>query len=247
MRLFFASLLLLGSLNAQMDTVKTIIIRGQSNAVGQGVLAELPIEYQGVQTDIKIFTSWNQPAGWQEYEATVNSAAAGTFGIEASLCRALADFYTDEVRVIKMAYGGTPLGLDDVILDWHPSSGEYWDVMTNTINKAIDSAATENVYLDVIAAYYIEGEQDGKRLDHANEFYDNLQVIHEQKEQLTGQTFPFYVLVHKSRGKWGDTVARYQRLLTHIDSGPYDTYDLVHYTGAALIQLGIDFYNLTAK
>lgn len=234
-------------LTAQLDTIKTIILRGQSNAVGTGQPDELPVAYQGAQSDISIFASWDQVSGSQPYNATVNSAQGNTFGVEASLSRAIADYYNEDVLIIKAAYGGTPLGQDPLRLDWHPDSGEYWDALTNTINAAQSEAASQNKYLEVVAAYYIEGEQDGKVLDHAIDFYANLIRIHEHVESLMSQEFPFHVVVASSRGIWGDTVARYQRMMSHVSGPAYENYDGSHYTGAAFIQMGLDLYNITSK
>lgn len=147
-------------------------ILGQSNALGNALLADLPAPYNTAFPGVRMFNSSSPQYRSREWEdlAPVYSADATGYGCEVSLMRDLAaDPSWPNPAVYKVARGSTSLAVD-----WNPSGGPMWNELVAVYARA--QAALPNVgdTLNPRALVWIQGESDCITEAHSLAYQANL-------------------------------------------------------------------------
>jgi hypothetical protein len=163
------------------NEVPVLIMLGQSNCDGRGVLADAPI-LQGTtwNGEVKIFNKsiTRNPANsavnrvdngsWVnlDYDHLMVVSPAGTqgFGSELPLALSWKNTYPGTpLYIIKCAIGGTPLasrgGGSDT--DWSSNSGQIWDLAYNwVVRPALKSLLASGKIPKCVGVTWIQGETD---------------------------------------------------------------------------------------
>lgn len=236
------------------------ILAGQSNAVGfEGKLATTTDPaYKSIQENL----IWNRVnTQWEKYNPEVNSADGNAvFGPENSFLKDLADKTGKKSRIIKVAFGNTPLAKNDIKVDWNVETvGEHYDTLKTNITNAVNWHKPLIAIPKLKGFIWMQGETDGAdQSAWANAYFRNLinftgGVLDHCNtiNKANGVDLKMEVVIGKIRqvGTWSQTVRDAQvkycamRNANLIDTDEYimvvDS-PTVHYDSDSLILFGKD-------
>jgi len=175
------------------------LVAGQSNAAGSSnwtdTIMKLRPEYYEGFSHILYSGSSNTIHRLNTVTKLGYGSAGDTFGIELGMADALSQYYNEETGryavIVKYAYGGTSLydnitGSDAPEGNWQPPSwiegitpksevltGGLFRAFVNHIENSINEYEAMGYDVNVVAAYWMQGESDVSR--HANDgLYDDI-------------------------------------------------------------------------
>jgi len=152
--------LILPSSEGDAAAVQVFVVAGQSNAVGAPSARGLPDSLTD-QTDVLY---WYEVGGTTSRDRFVDLGPVnGTFGPELALGRTLSQRLSDDVAVVKVAFGGTTLAMLGGSQDWSPnSSRELYDKLVDNVNAANSALLADNRQPQLAGLFWMQGESDGK-------------------------------------------------------------------------------------
>lgn len=220
-------------------TTQVLIVAGQSNALGFQITgAELPSWY-APDARVQIWTA----TGWQTMEPGVNCGIKhqlGAWGPEVGYAAAwLADPANagQTLYVVKHTDGGIGLAANPGAVDWSPSSvGEMFDGATAKV-AAAKATLTGPFHT---TALWFQGEQDATNATDAGNYATNLAGL--QSAAATSWGVDDFQYGRISTGlAYNDVVQAAQSAGFDTDHEPKQA-DGLHFTGAAQIDHGAEFY-----
>lgn len=187
-------------------TVDVYLLGGQSNATGQGYMANLD-ESLKISKQVWIYHSGtshleglNKAYTWSELAQA--SESVDRFGPELGLGAQLKMQNPDhQIAIIKHAHSGTNL-----YQDWNPGKeisdtanyGIQFKEFVYTVNKGLDELKTKGYKVVLKAMFWQQGEGDAERLENAIHYEQNLtHFINRIRTQFKSPDLPFvygYVL-----------------------------------------------------
>ncbi len=235
--------------------VDVVLLGGQSNADGRAVTNDLPVELQGVQTNV-LFYHGNADGNASVPGFTLtslqpggSSGSAGTFGPEVSMGYTLADALTNrQTAIIKYANGSTSLAVN-----WASDSGADYRAFTNTVGRGLQALEDVGHTPRVIAMTWLQGERDGQDDAHAAQYVANLTAFIARMRSLYGPDMSFVVAQISNGGRYPaaswTTVQQAQADVAAADTNAdmFVTHDLplkadnLHYTADGLVTIGERF------
>lgn len=242
--------------------LKIFLIGGQSNAVGLGENSDLPLEYKGVQTNVKSYTSYKcsdavNSDKWLHVAPGVCDFST-KHGCELSLAKKLSLLYpNDSIAIIKCALGSTTLATQwrspslEGPTDTDPNFHMY-QIFMNTVNTALSKLGSAYTY-EIAGMVWMQGENDGIQNDWASNYETNLTAfIADLRKDLNTPNMPFSIAKISIVPYWPfatsirqaeDNVAAKMSNVGIIDANNYPriTTDPYHYTSTGLISMGNEF------
>ncbi|MEX0775831.1 MAG: sialate O-acetylesterase [Phycisphaeraceae bacterium] len=193
----FAAALLLPTTSADAEVVKVFLLGGQSNMVGKGKTAELPVALQAPQDDVLFF--WGQGNGTVNDPlvtsglTTLQPGSGGTineFGPEVTFGQTVADAFPDEsFALIKYAAEGTNLHIN-----WGAPGGSFYREFRNTVSSGLDALVAAGHTPVIVGMLWYQGAADAK-LNRTTEQYefDLNEFIADLRTNHYGQDLPFFL------------------------------------------------------
>ncbi|MAX24031.1 MAG: hypothetical protein CMJ19_05950 [Phycisphaeraceae bacterium] len=192
--------------NCQKKSIDVYLIGGQSNATGQGYIANLPEGFM-INQQVLLFHSdlleGGVPYKWQPLCPA--SEDSQKFGVELSLGNTLQEFYpTKKIALIKHAYSGSSL-----YKDWNPGNdsndslnfGKQFKFFLKTVNKGLTLLREQGYVPEVKAMFWQQGEKDARDnagIENSKIYGNNLNhFIHRVRAQFEAESMLFlygYVL-----------------------------------------------------
>jgi hypothetical protein len=187
-------------LRAQPNEIDVYLIGGQSNATGQGYIANIPTDFT-VDTSVLIFHSHllkgKEPYTWHPlYQA---SETPDKFGVELSLGSRLQARYPDrKIALIKHAYSGSNL-----YEDWAPGKskrdtahfGKQFRYFIRTVEDGLAQLKARGYSPTVKGMVWQQGEGDARDiagLIHSENYGRNLKhFIKRVRQHFGGKRMPF--------------------------------------------------------
>ena len=171
----------------------TIILAGQSNALGNALLADLSAPYNAADSSVRMWNSSNpqyRSRAWESL-APVYSADAYGYGCEVSLMRDLAASPSwPNPAVYKCARGSTSLAVD-----WAPSTGPMWREMVDVYARAVAALPNAGDTFNVRAFVWIQGESDCIVEAHSLAYDSNLTAFKTAVRTWLGKPqLPFWIV-----------------------------------------------------
>ena len=170
------------------DTVKVILLGGQSNATGASVNAYLQrnvseedyLKYSQGFENVKIYYVNGSTSGGFHITTTTDEFVttklgqgyrSSNFGPELGLAEYLSETYPDETfYIIKYAIGGSSLcGL------WNPTDENLNRCLVEfkeTVNEGLSLLEDEGYDPQIVAFLWMQGEGDASTMYRAHEYYD---------------------------------------------------------------------------
>ena len=205
-------------LNAVIE-VPLLILIGQSNIDGRGILADAEWLQGGTFTNVKIF---NKSITRNPADATVNRVdngawasfaygtqmvvtPSGTNGFGPELPIALewaAAFPSTPLYIVKCAIGGTPLASTGGGADtnWSTDTGQVWDLFLNYVLKpAIRKLRIDGKRPRCIGIVFGQGESDADTSAYAAAYATNLSAHIDRLKTLTGFSDPRCIVMGLSK------------------------------------------------
>ena len=199
--LLWALFLLSGQeLFSQRIPIDVYLIGGQSNATGQGYIANIPPDFTA-DSSVMIFHSHllkgKDPYTWQPlYQA---SETPDKFGVELSLGSRLQEYYPDRrIALIKHAYSGSNL-----YEDWKPgknrrdtaSFGKQFRYFVNTVEEGLAQLRGQGYSPEIKAMFWQQGEGDARDIagmENSKNYGRNLKYfIRRIRQQFGVRKMPF--------------------------------------------------------
>ncbi|MEN6450277.1 MAG: S-layer protein [Thermoguttaceae bacterium] len=228
-----------------LAATKVYVLAGQSNAVGWGVVSELPPPYNAPQSDVKFWRNgrWvNLQGGFAE-----NSKH---FGPELSFGVRLSELSPhDEIYLVKYAIGATSL-----TKDWNPNgTGPCYNAMKSAVAAAMESLRSQGATPVLAGMIWMQGEQDTLTRAMASAYATNLaHFIKTVRSDFRSPTMPFVlgrIITAYGDAETGPLVRHAEETVppTVGSAAWIDTDDLKigaypkHYGTAGQIALGVRF------
>jgi hypothetical protein len=173
------------------------------------------------------------------------------FGLEVSLGYKLADALRGDIRIVKLAVGGT--GLSD---QWAPGTGALYQELKRSVDEALASLAEMEVTVN--GMFWVQGERDSRDSDDGINPAINYEVnltnlISSYRSDFANRDMPFIIgKVHasldRSPGQYPyvelvrtamENVASHDDLVGIVDTDAFPLKDdRVHFNSEGLIGLG---------
>ncbi|MEM9087946.1 MAG: sialate O-acetylesterase, partial [Cyanobacteria bacterium P01_F01_bin.53] len=153
------------------DPVSVYLIGGQSNAVGEALLSNLPAPYINPFPRAKI---WGAPSESFVTLAPGFDGQTTNVGPEFSFGRTIVDRTNQDVYLVKYGLGATSLDVD-----WNPSGagggkGRQFNTFVDTVNQALDTLTTNGITYELDGLVWQQGESDTYDDGFADRYQDNL-------------------------------------------------------------------------
>ena len=146
--------------NAHAETAQVFIVAGQSNASGRTSSIDLPAE---LASQPEVLYWFETDRGFRRDRFFDLRPLQRSFGPEISLGRTLADNLSEQVVIVKVAFGGTVLASIEGRSDWSPdSSGELYDKLISNLEGARDVLVADGKDVNFAGLFWMQGESDGK-------------------------------------------------------------------------------------
>ena len=250
----------------ELKKIDVYLIAGQSNAVGLTKIETLPKDFEGEVFDrVLLYQEGNFCLTY--YGQLVRGVRLGmgcdteNMGIEYNIAKYLQENTTEEVAIIRYAFGGSNL-----FYDWKPRI--FWDgepqimghrgysykiwaqTVANGLNKLLEAG-----YLPQIKALaWMQGESDADKGEAiADMYYDNLcDLIYTMRAELRMPELPVVIgeiAVQAPVAPWADTVraAQSKFVLNDAHAALVSTKDIpagkdnLHFDGPEALRLGQRF------
>lgn len=171
----------------------TVVLAGQSNALGNALVADISAPYNQADPSVRMWNSSNpqyRSRSWEDL-APVYSADACGYGCEVSMMRDLAaDAGWSNPAVYKCARGSTSLAVD-----WAPTTGPRWREMVDVYARAVAALPNTGDTLNVRAFVWIQGESDCILEAHSLAYQANLTAfIAAVRSWLGKPNLPFWLV-----------------------------------------------------
>jgi len=181
------------NLFSQQNQIDVYLIGGQSNATGQGYIANIPLGFVADQ-NVMIFHSrllkGKDPYTWHPlYQA---SETPDKFGMELSFGSRLKEWYPErKVAIIKHAFSGSNL-----YDDWNPGKnnwdtthfGKQYRYFVNTVEDGLAKLRVQGLLPEIKAMIWQQGEGDARDIAgmiHSANYGHNLNhFIHRVRQQF---------------------------------------------------------------
>lgn len=222
---------------------------GQSNDLGNALLADLPAPYDQPFPGVLMWNSSNPQYRSRAWEplAPVYSADLTGFGSEVSLMRDLAAHPSwPNPAVYKCARGSTSLAVD-----WAPTTGPRWREMVDVYARAVAALPNTGDTLNVRAFVWIQGESDCIVEAHSLAYGANLTAFIAAVRSFFGKPLLPVWIVRLSAtlgppfGTYVNNVIAAQNAVAaadphvHIVAPPSPLQgDNIHFTAAGLVAIG---------
>ena len=215
-----------------------VIIFGQSNADGTGLRSEITdSKLYNIDTEdsIKIYNN-----GWENINFNNNTYNKDyDFGLEVSLSTKLKDSLKREVRIIKLAVGGSCLYNEPTRPNWNIGGNSLFNQFTSLVNEALSTIPRYEIFKTI----YYQGETDTYSKEWANAYRENLTNLISETKRLTPiKDITIVRIQDEYRVKEGyDTVRQVQEEYRYINTDDLDLNYVGnprHISGKGLIDLG---------
>lgn len=223
------------------DIIKTplvVIIFGQSNADGTAQREELlGTKYENIHLDDSIKV-WN--TRWENIDYSNNVYNQSfDFGLEVSLSQELKERTKREVKIIKLAVGGSCLFNNQIIPNWNVKGFDLLYDFTYKVNTALYSLNKYEIYKTI----YYQGETDTYNKEWANSYEYNLyEMIDFVKSNTPIKEIQIVRIQDEYKNKVGyNTVRSVQEGFDYIDTDDLPLNNIgnpQHISGEGLIELG---------
>lgn len=227
----------------------TVILAGQSNALGNALLADLSAPHNAADSSVLMWNSSNpqyRSRAWEDLAPVYSSNACG-YGCEVSLMRDLAaDAGWPSPAVYKCAMGSTNLAVD-----WAPTTGPRWNEMVDVYARAVAALPNAGDTFNVRSFVWIQGESDCIVEAHSLAYQANLTAfIAAVRAWLGKPALPFWLVRLSATlgppfGTYVANVITAQNAVAaadanvHIIAPPSPLQgDVIHYTAAGLVSIG---------
>ncbi len=212
--------------------IDVYLIGGQSNATGQGYMANLPEKFS-LNKDVLLFhsakphlDSGEKPNTWVPLRQA--SESPDRFGPELGFGNRIAELKTDRaIALIKHAHSGTNL-----FRDWNPGKdaadkdhfGPQYKVFIETVQLGLKELKDQDYEPTIRGMIWQQGESDSKDEETATSYSKNLaQLIARVREQFETPDMLFvygFVLPPPNAGKARDLVRQGQRDVDQNSGSP---------------------------
>jgi len=224
------------------------VIGGQSNALGQGDNVDLDPPYDTPRRDVMLWDA--STSSWLDLQGGYGRNP-DEFGPEVSLGHKLADAIEGDIRIVKLAVGGS--GLSN---QWAPGTGELYQELKKKVDEAL--ASLPGMGVTVSGMFWVQGERDARDSDDginpAIDYEVNLTnlitsyrrdfnnrdmtfiigKIHASLDRSPGQ-YPYAELVRTAM----ENVAFNDDLVGIVDTDTFSLKDdAVHFNSEGIIELG---------
>lgn len=234
-----------------------VVFTGQSNAGGFGVDAS---SLRTPWTPDPLTLIWDAAAkAWVQFQPGTNTGYGqqpNAWGPEVEFARQFrAEHPGEELRIVKVAHGGSSLAIDPVAwhYDWSPDSrDEYFDMVTRTI---ADAAAPLGGIRPAFV-FWGQGEEDARYQGAASVYGENLTKLFAAMRQHwladpAGKIGYFRIVISPP---FADTVRAAQLAVDAADPNArsFDTYlyptqsDSLHLSAYSYDRVGLDAYQAYA-
>ena len=232
---------------ASANLVKVIFLGGQSNAVGQGDNAGLPISPVNLQLpqDDVLFYYTGGPGltTLRPGSGGVTMGSEAKFGVEVTFGREIADASPSVTyAIIKHAESGTAL-----YNDWAPGTGPSYTVFRNTVAAGLAALQNAGYTTEIVGMLWHQGESDALEGQQAN-YANNLTAFIADIRSHYGANLPFFIGEIRQNGPAYMTVVNAQAAIAAADpfarfvpATDLSFYDLFHFDAAGMITLGERF------
>jgi hypothetical protein len=223
------------------------VIGGQSNALGRGDTVDLIPPYDTPRSDV---TLWHtSTASWLDMQGGYGRNP-DEFGLEVSLGHKLADVLKGDIRIVKLAVGGSSLNNQ-----WAPGTGALYQELKKSVDEALASLPG---VVSVSGMFWVQGERDSRDSDDginpAINYEMNLtNLISSYRRDFNNREMPFIVgKVHDSLdtspGQYPyvelvraamEDVALNDDLVGIVDTDAFSLNDdAIHFNSEGIIDLG---------
>jgi hypothetical protein len=224
------------------------VIGGQSNALGQGDNVDLMPPYDTPRRDVMLWDA--STSSWVDMQGGYGRNP-DEFGLEVSLGHKLADVLGGDIRIVKLAVGGS--GLND---QWAPGTGELYQALNKRVGEAL--ASLPGMVATVSGMFWVQGERDSRDIDDGMNPANNYEVnltnlissyrrdfnnrdmtfiigkIHASLDTSPGQ-YPYAELVRTAM----ENVAFDDELVGIVDTDTFSLKDdALHFNSEGIIDLG---------
>ncbi len=188
-RIFLAGLVswLFVTVKASGQTVRVYLVAGQSNATGTGAQAQLAPLSHKIQNDVtfwyeeghfdsvpdpskRISSGGLVPLSFQANNGSGTFFFAFGFGPELAIGRALTDWGSDSVAIVKFAFNGTYLATD-----WDPTTGPLYPQWIVQVQSALAALTNQGLTPVIEGVFWMQGEWDARDLSFAAAYQAHLQ------------------------------------------------------------------------
>lgn len=226
--------------DSHSNTVKVLLMGGQSNMLGRASVSGLPASLQGAQSDVLLFGGSDGTAGTTLVSLQPDGKNAGEFGPEVTFGRKMADDYpAADFALIKYAAGGTAL-----YNDWAPGSGAQYTLFKQTVTSGLAALVNAGYSPDIIGMLWHQGESDAIEGQQAN-YQTNLTNFIADVRSNYGANLPFMVGEIRRGSAAAITVADAQIAVANADANTtfvpaadLSFKDAYHFDAASMITLG---------
>ena len=175
--------------------VKVVLLGGQSNMNGRGLISGLPttpVDLQQPQTDVLLFSDGHHGSlAPTDTLTTLRPVGrfAGEFGPEVTFGRTIADARpTDTFALLKDAAAGTNLAVD-----WNPSAGASYTAFRSTVAAGLTALTSAGHTYDIAGMIWMQGESDARNTIFANAYEANLTAFIADVRTRYGADLPFVI------------------------------------------------------
>jgi len=246
--------------SASVSKVRDVfIIFWQSNAQGNGIVSELPVQDQGINEYCKMYNRHKNSLDSLNPGINSGGRAAGRFGLEQQFAKRYKQEKKKEFIILKFAIGSTFMSATANPDDWSSNeTNESFDKLKSritTLNTKLISSNIPFVWKGIIG---MGGEQDATTEATANaheaETLAFISAIRNLPE-INNPDFPFIFGrvngVDDASMAYRDTVRAAQANIAAnsaynhmIDTDSYPLSDVVHYNTEGQLQFGNDVFNV---
>ena len=142
------------------ETVKVLIIMGQSNIDGRNLLVDLPADITNPSSLVKLYNS-----GWQDWNSTkppgTGRGDSSAYSSDIIATQRLATSLGETIYVVKVSQGGTHFykdtnDINQIDADWNIASTGFYDLypkLINSINNAENYIKASGKKMEVVGLW----------------------------------------------------------------------------------------------
>lgn len=235
-----------GNIAAHTNSVKLLIITGQSNAAGRGFDTDATSDQLAPQPNIKIWVA-GIVNDWQDLDVGTNNQSTGTqHGVELGVAHRYAiDNPNETIYIVKHAIGGTDIDANS------PGGSVYQTLHDDFLNPAIDNLLSNNL-IPSVYFYFSQGEADSNSADYLLYAEKLSSLIGHYESKLGKRTqfiFPEILELGANTNESDiNDIFNANHVLKDnvftIQSKAYDANDLQHFSYLGLLDIADDIYDV---
>ncbi|MES2982748.1 MAG: sialate O-acetylesterase [Verrucomicrobiota bacterium] len=162
--------------------VKLFLLGGQSNMDGCGKWNELPENLRETPANVRVWD--NHKEEWKKIgEDTTAIARKLQFGPEVVFSHRLASAFPDhEIRLVKFSAGGTSLADS-----WLPEKKKMYPRFITNYRNALSNLEKSGHTVETSGMLWMQGEGDAEKIERANAYEKNLEILLADVRTQTGK------------------------------------------------------------